>query len=225
MLYRYNLFLHEEDILRVGGRWQQTTWSFEMKHPILLGRHNITQLLVRHYHTKYFHVGVDAMLMGRTCDNSELQGRWERIFELSRGDATKRFQHILSIKEHLSQRWREEYVSQMRIFNNNKGRNVTEGEVVLIIYGKKKRSQLSLGLVKKVFQGRDNKIRFLKSKLAKLNFCVLFSLWFFWRLPHDHKFVHMIPVKIFVVKDPGLTFLAWRGVCYRWNVGTCRWKP
>ena len=61
-LYRYNPFLDEEGILRVGGRWQQTTWDFEMKHLILLGRHYITQLLVRHYHKKHFHVGVDAML-------------------------------------------------------------------------------------------------------------------------------------------------------------------
>ena len=61
-LYRYNPFLDEEGILRVGGRWQQTTWDFEMKHPILLGRHYITQLLIRHYHKKHFHIGVDAML-------------------------------------------------------------------------------------------------------------------------------------------------------------------
>ena len=53
-----------------------------------------------------------AMLMGRAFDNSELQDSKERTLDLSRDDATKRFQHLLSIKEHLSQRWREEYVSQ-----------------------------------------------------------------------------------------------------------------
>ena len=37
------------------------------------------------------------MLMGRTFDNSELQGSEERILDLSRDDATKRFQHLLSI--------------------------------------------------------------------------------------------------------------------------------
>ena len=61
-LYWYNPFLDEEGIVRVGRRWQQTTWDFEMKHPISLGRHYVTQLLVRHYHKKHFHVGVDAML-------------------------------------------------------------------------------------------------------------------------------------------------------------------
>ena len=60
-LHRYNPFLDKEGILRVDGRWQQTTRDFEMKDPISLGCHYITQLLVRHYHKKHFHVGVDAI--------------------------------------------------------------------------------------------------------------------------------------------------------------------
>ena len=70
---------------------------------------------------------------------------------------------------------------------------------------RRKEVSCHLGWSKKCFKEEIIRCGLLKSKLAKLNFCVLFSLWFFWRLPHDHKFVHMISVKIFLVIDPGLT--------------------
>ena len=47
---------------------------------------------------------------------------------------------------------------------------MTEGDVVLIIDGKKKRSQWSLGLVKKVFRGRDYKIRVVEVQIGKAQF-------------------------------------------------------
>ena len=47
---------------------------------------------------------------------------------------------------------------------------MTEGDVVLIINGKKKRSQWSLGLVKEVFRGRDNKIRVVEVQIGKARF-------------------------------------------------------
>ena len=68
--------------------------------------------------------------MGRTFDNSELQGSEERILDLSRDDAAKRFQHLFSIKEHLSQRWREEYVSQLR-------QDPSPLEAILVIFGRR----------------------------------------------------------------------------------------
>ena len=47
---------------------------------------------------------------------------------------------------------------------------MNEGDVVLIIDGKKKRSHWSLGLVKKVFRRRDYKIRVVEVQIGKAQF-------------------------------------------------------
>lgn len=53
-----NPFLGEDGILRVGGRLENSDYSFEKKHPIILhAKSHFTKLLVRHVHEKYFHVG------------------------------------------------------------------------------------------------------------------------------------------------------------------------
>ena len=358
-LYRFKPFLDRQSILRVGGRWQETPWDFDSKHPILLGKHYITISLVRHLHKKHMHVGVEALLSflrqrywiigsrriaqqvkkscvtcqrfdGQPCaevtaplpenrvnlvrpfyscgidyggplstrlskdtmckvwivlfvcaqtraihleiadnlsteefilafrrfvarkgrpqqvisDNATMfkaagkllslqwsfippaspwfGGFYERlvkavkvplkkvlgksmvwkkeletllveienlvnnrpltyvtgdqdfhqpltpamlmgdIFSHNRSDqdslvdlthvqASKRLKHMLAIKEHLANRWRLEYISQLRLFNHQKARNVSEGDVVLLVDAKKKRSNWSLGLVTKTF--------------------------------------------------------------------------
>ena len=61
-LYRFNPFLDKQGLLRVGGRWQETTWDFETRHPILLGKHYITEVMVRYHHRKCFHAGDEALL-------------------------------------------------------------------------------------------------------------------------------------------------------------------
>ena len=60
-LYRFNPFLDKQGLLRVGGRWQETTWDFETRHPILLGKPYITEVMVRYHHKKCFLAGVEAL--------------------------------------------------------------------------------------------------------------------------------------------------------------------
>ena len=77
---------------------------------------------------------------------------------------------MLAIKGHLENRGRLEYISQLRLFNHQKTRKVSEGDVVLIVDAKKKRSNWSLGLVTKTFLGRDNRIRVVEVKIGKTHF-------------------------------------------------------
>ncbi|XP_076298325.1 uncharacterized protein LOC143217670 [Lasioglossum baleicum] len=56
-------FLYDEGILFVGGRLQNSSLSFEQKHPILLPRgHHITRLIIRDSHQKNHHSGITATL-------------------------------------------------------------------------------------------------------------------------------------------------------------------
>ncbi|XP_028412002.1 uncharacterized protein LOC114534734 [Dendronephthya gigantea] len=49
-------FLDQKGILRVGGRLNRSSLTFEEKHPVLLPKkHHVTQLLLRHYHEKVTH--------------------------------------------------------------------------------------------------------------------------------------------------------------------------
>ena len=93
----------------------------------------------------------------------------DSVVDLTHVQASKRLKHILAIKEHLANRWRLEYVSQLRLFNHQKARNVSEGDV-LLVDAKKKRSNWSLGLVTKSFLGRDNRIRVVEIKIGKTHF-------------------------------------------------------
>ena len=57
-------FLDQDDILHVGGRLTQSALSYGVKHPALLPRrHHVTSLVIRHYHTRGFHVrGINGTL-------------------------------------------------------------------------------------------------------------------------------------------------------------------
>ena len=61
-IHKFNPFLDEDGVLRVGGRLQQTTWPFERKHPVLLDKHHLTELLVRHHHIERKHQGVEGLV-------------------------------------------------------------------------------------------------------------------------------------------------------------------
>ncbi|XP_065355419.1 uncharacterized protein LOC135949893 [Calliphora vicina] len=51
-------FLDNFGILRVGGRLENASISYDQKHPYILHRnHILTQLIVRHFHTKHLHAG------------------------------------------------------------------------------------------------------------------------------------------------------------------------
>ena len=114
-----------------------------------------------------------AMLMGNFFigepHSPEEEQRTSPI-SLRRAEASSRIKYLRDVKEHLSNRWRTEYVAQLRLFNHKKGQNVSQGDVVLLVDSKKKRSDWSLGLVKKVFLGRDNKIRVVEVKVGNAVF-------------------------------------------------------
>ena len=49
-------FLDQDGVLRVGGRLNRSSLTFEEKHPILLPKkHHVSQLIIRHYHEKVIH--------------------------------------------------------------------------------------------------------------------------------------------------------------------------
>ena len=49
-------FLDQDGILRVGGRLNRSSLTFEEKHPILLPKkHHLSQLIIRHYHQRVVH--------------------------------------------------------------------------------------------------------------------------------------------------------------------------
>lgn len=56
-------FVDETGLLRVGGRFQNSSFLFDFKHPIILpSRHHFVKLLVVYYHVKYKHVGYNFVL-------------------------------------------------------------------------------------------------------------------------------------------------------------------
>ncbi|XP_015926265.2 uncharacterized protein [Parasteatoda tepidariorum] len=58
-----NPFIDNEEIIRVGGRLQKASFTFDEKHPVILPRkHKFTELVVWRAHEKLFHSGVAETL-------------------------------------------------------------------------------------------------------------------------------------------------------------------
>lgn len=59
-----NVFMDENNIIRVGGRLNNSeTFSYHKKHPILLcAKHTFTRLLFRFQHKVLFHAGPQLLL-------------------------------------------------------------------------------------------------------------------------------------------------------------------
>lgn len=56
-------FLHDDGLIRVGGRLQNSSLSFDQRHPILLPRcHQISDNIIRETHEKHQHAGIKATL-------------------------------------------------------------------------------------------------------------------------------------------------------------------
>ncbi|GBO39702.1 hypothetical protein AVEN_123231-1 [Araneus ventricosus] len=57
-----NVFLDDDDLIRVGGRLTNSELSFDQKHPILLPRdHKLTDIIMEHFHIKNLHVGAQTL--------------------------------------------------------------------------------------------------------------------------------------------------------------------
>lgn len=62
-LHQLHAFLDENGVIRVGGRLQEASWSFERKHPILLpNQGKITRLLIEREHRTLLHAGPQLLL-------------------------------------------------------------------------------------------------------------------------------------------------------------------
>ena len=65
-------FLDDQGLLRVGGRLEKSSLSFEIKHPVILPRSSqITRLIIDHFHKKVKHQG-----KGMTMNEIRSNGLW-----------------------------------------------------------------------------------------------------------------------------------------------------
>ena len=71
-LYRLDPFIDDYSILRVGGRIDSSSFSTDIKHPIILPRRgHVTQLIIRHFHEVMQHSG-----RGITINELRNNGYW-----------------------------------------------------------------------------------------------------------------------------------------------------
>ena len=61
-LYKFNPFLDEHGLIRGGGRLQYSQLVFGTCHQIILGRHRLTEILIRSHHVDKMHLGVEALV-------------------------------------------------------------------------------------------------------------------------------------------------------------------
>ena len=61
-LVKLSPFLDEFGVLRVGGRLQESNLSYQSKHPVILGKHHLTELLLEKIHAERLHQGVESVL-------------------------------------------------------------------------------------------------------------------------------------------------------------------
>ena len=84
-------------------------------------------------------------------------------------DIKENMKHIDNIKEHFRNRWKREYLAELRerhrYLCHKRARDIVNiGDVVIIHDDKLKRSNWRLGIVDEVFKSRDNKIRHVNVK-------------------------------------------------------------
>lgn len=62
-LLKFNVFLDDNNLIRVGGRLENSTFSYEKKHPILLqSTHRLTKLIFQFEHRQLMHAGPQLLL-------------------------------------------------------------------------------------------------------------------------------------------------------------------
>lgn len=72
-------FVDDDGILRLGGRLEKTTISYNQKHPILLPKNEkLTKLIARQYHVANLHCGAQQLLYSMRQKYWPLSGRISR---------------------------------------------------------------------------------------------------------------------------------------------------
>ncbi|XP_043263933.1 uncharacterized protein LOC122404103 [Colletes gigas] len=62
MLKSLNPFLDDKDVLRVGGRLENTALPWETKHPIILPKHHVSTMIIRQCHVDTLHGGLQLTM-------------------------------------------------------------------------------------------------------------------------------------------------------------------
>ena len=58
-----NPFIDDNQLLRVGGRLQNSQSDYNSKHPFILPpKHPVSEKIITFYHTKYLHAGVSTLM-------------------------------------------------------------------------------------------------------------------------------------------------------------------
>ncbi|GFV63238.1 integrase catalytic domain-containing protein [Trichonephila clavipes] len=103
-LLSLNIFLEEDEILRVGGRLtKQPTLSFDQKFPIIIPKHHpITTLVIRQFHLRGFHSGTQMTLSlirqhywipdGRLTVRREIKRCIENVVDLTLNNRTLKWE-------------------------------------------------------------------------------------------------------------------------------------
>ncbi|CAK1598353.1 unnamed protein product [Parnassius mnemosyne] len=69
-------FIDSCNILRVGGRLQNSNYTYDIKHPILLcSKHHLTKIMFKSYHLSLFHAGPQLLLANIRVTYWPLGGR------------------------------------------------------------------------------------------------------------------------------------------------------
>ena len=61
-IYKFTPFIDNNGILRIGGRIGRSAYSFDVKHPAILGSHHLTDIIIRHHHITYGHGTTERVL-------------------------------------------------------------------------------------------------------------------------------------------------------------------
>ncbi|XP_050671778.1 uncharacterized protein LOC126970094 [Leptidea sinapis] len=69
-------FIDSNNLIRVGGRLQNSNYSYDVKHPVLLcSKHHLTKILFLKYHKSLFHAGPQLLLANVRLTYWPLGGR------------------------------------------------------------------------------------------------------------------------------------------------------
>ena len=97
------------------------------------------------------------------CEHSPLEDLDEIESSIIKGRAA----HLAQVREHLKKRLQTEYLSLLVEKGKRNIRELKTGDVVLIGSDDKKRLEWPMGIIVKLFQGRDGKIRVAKVKVKQ----------------------------------------------------------
>ena len=101
-LFRLDPFLDQKGILRVGGRLKKAALAFEVKHPIIVPKKSlVTELLIRHYHSRDQHHHGRGMTHNALCQAGYwiINGRSSISYHLQRCVACRKLRGSAEVQK------------------------------------------------------------------------------------------------------------------------------